>query len=645
MSTERKRTSSLRTRIVGSYLLIVVIFATLIAGSIIRMNKVNEKLHLLTDIYLPIMHHIQNLNNLYYLEEGFDVEKLITKRNEKMFRHNIIVFPRLVERQLSAAVSKAEKEIPLIRDKNETTELELVAGYIKALLKANNEYETTVKKILSFIDAEDFDRARMEEKRMLKQKRRIKEGIVSLVRRLDKKTRMDLKATNEDERRTVLWTSVFSIIALLLAVGYGMFAVFLLKPLSRLSEGARLIAEGDTSKRVDVERNDEIGELARDFNRMAEAVEAREKTLIDQKLKLEKAYADLTAANNLNEHILASIRSGLIVASVNGDIEASNKAAADIFHEKGDLNKKNIEDLPFTAGVELLKNKFRACLAEKSPMHCGPLRTKFGRLVHVQLIPLEADKILIVFEDITEETEANIKRIEAERLATIGQMAAQVTHEIRNPLNSLGLNLELLRDEIKKLPSSQNAAKILDTLEGEIERLRMITERYLEVGRNRMVKRKIDPVRVIRNLVDFMREELTSRKIAVEIKSSGVSMLTADVNQLRQVLMNLIKNAAEAIGENGKITIECSEDNGQVVISIKDTGTGIDPALIPLLFTPFTTTKEGGSGLGLAVCRRIVAAHGGSIEASNNQDKGCTFTLRFPLKRINQEKKIGELST
>ncbi|HEY0712669.1 MAG TPA: ATP-binding protein, partial [Polyangia bacterium] len=228
--------------------------------------------------------------------------------------------------------------------------------------------------------------------------------------------------------------------------------------------------------------------------------------------------------------------------------------------------------------------------------------------------------------------------IHSERLATVGKVAAQITHEIRNPLASIGLSAELLGDELS--PEQREAQRLLGAISGEVDRLSEITESYLRFVRlPRPVLEREDPVALVTSVMEFARAELKQAGISLELAApEPVPEIVADENQIRQALLNLIRNAREAMPEGGRLRVAVTPSPpGRVTVAVSDTGPGISPENARHIFEPFFSTKTTGTGLGLALVQQIVAEHGGEVTVQTQQAtaaegslSGTTFLLSFP---------------
>ena len=224
--------------------------------------------------------------------------------------------------------------------------------------------------------------------------------------------------------------------------------------------------------------------------------------------------------------------------------------------------------------------------------------------------------------------------LSAERLAAVGRISAQITHEIRNPLNAIGLNAELLAEELARLsPAPREAAQLVAAISRETDRLEAVAEEYLKFARlPRASPVPLDLDELVGSLLDFLGPELAAAKVTV-IRELAAALpgIEGDEAQLRAVVHNLVRNGREAMAGGGTLTVRTRQVEGGVELEVADTGGGMPPEVLALIFEPFYTTKERGTGLGLAYARRIVAEHGGTIRCESAPGRGTTFTLRLPV--------------
>jgi len=222
-----------------------------------------------------------------------------------------------------------------------------------------------------------------------------------------------------------------------------------------------------------------------------------------------------------------------------------------------------------------------------------------------------------------------------ERLAAVGSMAAKVAHEIRNPLSSVTLNVELLTDEVAGYQEcdTREAVELLASIQNEVDRLRRLVDEYMTFARMPLTNlERVDVRDLVTQIAKFAAAELAQNRIEIEIAPAGASPeLLLDRDQVRQVLLNLLRNSQEAMPGGGKITIRIDEDaDGGVEIGVLDTGVGIDPANLERVFDPFYSTKDMGTGLGLAFVQQVMSEHGGRVTCTSQPSRGAAFRLIFP---------------
>jgi signal transduction histidine kinase len=228
--------------------------------------------------------------------------------------------------------------------------------------------------------------------------------------------------------------------------------------------------------------------------------------------------------------------------------------------------------------------------------------------------------------------ERELRLIRSERLAAVGRVAAQITHEVRNPLSSIGLNAELLEEELGALDGDGEARTLARAIVKEVDRLGEITEQYLRFARLPRPKLEREDLNgIVESLLAFLREELSARGVRVEAQlAPALPLVAADENQVRQALLNILRNGAEAMRDGGRLRVATAVEDGQVIVRIDDEGEGIAVEDQAKIFDAFFSTKESGTGLGLALTQQIVVEHGGTIDVASQPGRGCTFTVRLP---------------
>ncbi|HEX8796310.1 MAG TPA: ATP-binding protein [Polyangiaceae bacterium] len=224
-----------------------------------------------------------------------------------------------------------------------------------------------------------------------------------------------------------------------------------------------------------------------------------------------------------------------------------------------------------------------------------------------------------------------------ERLAAIGKMAAHVTHEIRNPLSAMGLNIEMLEEELQGAGADARdkaeVRNLLAAVRREVQRLEHLSEEYLRVARLPQPRMEADDVAAaVGDIVAFARPEIELSHCTVNLHvEPRLPAALFDEAQLRQALLNLLRNAREAMPQGGPIDVGVTADGMSVVIDVDDRGGGIPEPIRARVFDPFFSTKGEGTGLGLAITRHIVEAHGGSVRCEPRDGGGTRFRIALPI--------------
>lgn len=226
--------------------------------------------------------------------------------------------------------------------------------------------------------------------------------------------------------------------------------------------------------------------------------------------------------------------------------------------------------------------------------------------------------------------------LKSERLATIGRMTSLITHELRNPLSSINLNAEMLMDSLHERgidPDDPEVMPQLQTIIEEVDHLRDITEEYLVYARLPSPDLRCEDLDdIVQSLIDFHIWEWNQDQVDVEltVNASPIKIL-GDAHQLRQALLNIIKNAVEASDPEDTVEILVSRQNDRAIIRVSDDGAGMSEDARQRLFEPFFTTKSSGTGLGLPMTQQIIEQHRGSIDIDSSPGVGTTFTISLPL--------------
>jgi len=246
----------------------------------------------------------------------------------------------------------------------------------------------------------------------------------------------------------------------------------------------------------------------------------------------------------------------------------------------------------------------------------------------------ESYKKLQTQADMIIEIEGQLRK--AERLSAIGELAAVLAHEIRNPLGSIRGTAEILKDDFRP---GDRKYEFLEILVKESERLNRVVEDFLRLARpQRAVMGDCDVMEELNNVIALVTAEARKRYVGLELKPARLPRMLGDPEKLRQAFLNIILNGLQATNPGGSVTITGSyaepmdEGSGLIELCFADTGSGINGEAVERIFEPFYTNKEDGTGLGLAITRKIIEAHGGSIEVKSKEGDGTTFRIRLPVK-------------
>lgn len=216
------------------------------------------------------------------------------------------------------------------------------------------------------------------------------------------------------------------------------------------------------------------------------------------------------------------------------------------------------------------------------------------------------------------------------RLAALGEMAAGLAHEIRNPLGGIQLYANLLR---KDLPDQPEQLKIIDKIITGVRSLDALVTDVLAMTHTVEPKfAPLDLIQVVGTAVELVQPQLAEKSSQISIHSPATLQMIGDANMLQRALLNLIRNAVDAAGIGGQVLIDINRKLKNIVLQIADTGPGIEPEIADQIFNPFFTTKDTGTGLGLSIVHRIVEAHDGTIKVANGLSGGAVFTIKFPFK-------------
>ncbi|HIC91846.1 MAG TPA: PAS domain S-box protein [Syntrophaceae bacterium] len=348
---------------------------------------------------------------------------------------------------------------------------------------------------------------------------------------------------------------------------------------------------------------------------------------ISQRLKeveaeLERKKIDYSKLEALYRDIVENVESGLISLDRDGHIGFLNKAGEDILGYRFDeLYKESVSKIfPWIDLKRKGQLRGEAIFKKKDGkdiflgFSISPSRDIGGKVM--------------VFQDITKVKEMEEQVMRSEKLAAIGELAAGIAHEIRNPIASISGSTEILKEE---LGGSNHLKPLMDIILREADRLNRLVTDFLQFSKPALPQKEVFPLKDLINetLLSLRGNPDWNQDVKVEVQIPNSLSLYGDSGQLRQVFLNLFLNAVQAMPHGGILHISALNRDGLVEVSVQDTGLGIPQEIKGKIFDPFFTTKENGTGLGLTIVHQIIKNHQGEIQVKSEFARGTKVTLRL----------------
>ena len=424
---------------------------------------------------------------------------------------------------------------------------------------------------------------------------------------------------------TLLMSTLLSVVFALLTAVF--FARRLVAPLMSLAQATQYVAQGDFTQRAHIYRPDELGMLSARFNRMIEQLQSAQ----DATSKLHKQQEE---ARHYLELILTTLSSGVMTLDEMRLLKTFNQSATKIldyplhklvgkqlpFWEKEGRKERHVAKFIQT----LLDNIDNDKQIEHSYDNDDRIRILLGRAIKIA----NDSDILIVFDDVTQ-------LVSAQKEAAWGEVARRLAHEIKNPLTPIRLSAERLTWKLSEKLEA-NDSRILqrstDTIINQVDALQEMVEDFRNYARSTSLKLEETDINEMIQDVLVLYEDSTTCCFNVTLEPESL-YINADKTALRQVLHNLFKNAVEAASEdkNPEVNVSTEKYSENVVVTITNNGLSFSPDMIHQIFEPYVTTKKTGTGLGLAVVKKIVEEHHGTVIANNNADGCAMLQITLPL--------------
>ncbi|MGB5810075.1 MAG: ATP-binding protein [Polyangiales bacterium] len=626
----RRNWLTIPTRIVLGYIVILVAFGIVGGLSYFQHHRTSQTLGLLQDGYLPLaltLGQAKATQSVYanLIERALESEQ--TGPTKAWLRAALRIRPTTLLR----AYEGVENAEALAAKLGRPAPLRSVRRELDAIDTAYQAIDKDYERLFSLVDEEPeavdalMTGLRSTEQRIERNYDRASQSVQQRISRTS-------ALAAEQERRATFLLGLFGLLALVVGVTVTFLSQRLLRPIPLLHERVAAVARGDLSSAVDVRRDDELGQLVAEFERMVKALAARDQSLREASLAEQRLQ-------RMQVQIVEALRAAIVVIDRSHVIKTTNPAADEILgvgsRDVGlDLDETSLSRRSPQLGAAI----------EKVAAGGGAMTLEGERLpgfneslVDVLVTPFGDEAgdegvrgVLVVADDVSEAVATKSRLIQTERLAAIGRMAAHVTHEVRNPLSSIGLNVDMLGEELPE--GDSESKKLMESIQRELERLESITEEYLRLAR--LPEPSLtpeDPTDLLLDTVGFVQREMDAAGVELTVDlGRPLPAVAMDEPQLRQALLNLLRNAREAMPDGGHAKLEAMRYEGGVRVQVHDEGAGIGDEDREHVFDLFYTTKERGTGLGLPLTQQIVVAHGGNIACKPRLPHGTTFEVWLP---------------
>ncbi|MFZ1863201.1 MAG: ATP-binding protein [Polyangiales bacterium] len=630
----RRKWLTIPTRIVLGYIVVLVAFAIVGGLSFIQHHRTSQTLGLLEDGYLPLALTLSQAKATQSVYANL-VERALESERSTPTKTWLRAALRIRPTTLRRAYEGVEKAEALAAELGQPAPLRSVRRELDAIAEAYQSIDAQYELLFNSMDEDQeavpdlLSKLRNTEQRIEQNYDRASQSVQQRI------SRTSAMAAAQSQRATLL-LGFLGLLALLVGVAVTFLSQRLLRPIPLLHQRVAAVAHGDLSSTVNIKRNDELGQLVAEFERMVQALAARDQSLREAALAEQRLQ-------RMQVQIVEALRAAILVIDADRVIRTTNPAADHILGVSARDVGLRIDNTSLLRRFPALGRTIDEVAegGDAVTLEGEPIAGFTERLVDVLVTPFgeEAGRsgargVLVVADDVSDAIATKSLLIQTERLAAIGRMAAHVTHEVRNPLSSIGLNVDMLGDEVQG--SGPESLRLIESIQQELERLESITEEYLRLARlPQPTLTPEDPSELLRDIAEFVQREMGSAGVELRLDlAPHLPEVAMDEPQLRQALLNLLRNAREAMPDGGTAKLEASRYDGGVRIQVHDEGAGIDEEEREHVFDLFYTTKERGTGLGLPLTQQIVVAHGGHIACKPRHPHGTTFEIWLPAAAL-----------
>jgi len=429
---------------------------------------------------------------------------------------------------------------------------------------------------------------------------------------------LPLVAVEDSVNRVTLAISLAMVVTTIVAIAAAsLIARATTRPIREITRASRRIAAGELGQKIPIRTADETGQLAQAFNEMS--------------LNLNKLVGDISAEKTKLQTVLANMADGVIMVDVEGKIVLANQAAQNLFafQERDATGKPLIEAVHDHEADEVLKLCLRTGQTQTAQFESA-ISKRFVRVIVVPLVEESLAGALLLFQDFTE-----LRSLQTMRRELVGN----ISHELRTPLTGIKAMIETLKEGA--IDDKQAATDFISRIDSEIDHMtQMVSEltelSRIETGRAELRMASLNVNSLVQEIVARLNPVAERQKVTITTDlATDLAVVRGDGDRIRQVLVNLVHNAVKFNRPGGSVTISTKVDKGSVIVSVSDTGIGISKEELPHVFERFYKGDKartgGGAGLGLAIAKHIVEAHGGSISAQSEEGKGSTFGFSLPI--------------